>query len=466
MPNYTTSYSTNKKPRCRTSAPAHLPGGRRRIQRKPGAQYLHHTQGFGRRGRRGTFGGGRRDPRGSYALIIVGCAALLFLASVIWYANRGVDIELNGEKTSVRIHSTIDRVIKDEKLAPKPGNLLAVDDTVLKKGGGPACTVKLDGKDVKLSKLDSTELSGGEKLSITDGADVYEKHEVEATDIKPTLTIEGSGAIQYVATWGKMGRSEIWTGLESGKTADKGVVVKPVDCVVERTSVIPSDRSKKLVALTFDEAPSKRTQEIVRILEEKKAEATFFLAGDKAEGNTAAVKAIKNAGFEIGANAYADKALDKMPAEELRDELTQGFKAVKKAGGGQTALLRPPFGEFSDQNWADAMDLVSTVVSWNVDSGDWLLKGAQQVVDTVVGSARTGNIILLTDNDEVSDQTIEALPKLIDALRNDGFEIVSLGDLIKSDKDLAKAVSLSKVTMPKDAVLPELPDDEAEQQMS
>ena len=136
---------------------------------------------------------------------------------------------------------------------------------------------------------------------------------------------------------------------------------------------------------------------------------------------------------------------------------------MKKAGGGQTALLRPPFGEFSDQNWADAMDLVGTVVSWNVDSGDWLLKGAQQVVDTVVGSARTGNIILLTDNDEVSDQTVEVLPELIDALRNDGFEIVSLGDLIKSDKDLAKAVSLSKVTMPKDAVLPELPDDEAGQ---
>lgn len=466
MPNYTTSYSMNKKPRYRKAAPAQLPGGRRRKQRRPGAQYLRHTQGFGRGHRRGAFGGGRRDSRGSYALIMVGCAALLFMASVIWYANRGVDIELNGEKTSVRIHSSIERIMADKELAPKPGNLLAVDDSVMKKGGGTACTVKLNGKNVKLSKLDSTELEGGEKLSITDGTDVYEKHDVEATDIKPKLTVEGSGAIQYVATWGKMGRSEVWTGLESGKTVDKGVVAEPVDCVVERASVVPSDRSKKIVALTFDKGPSERTQEIVRILEEKKADATFFVSGSAAQKNPVAVKAIKEAGFEIGANLGSDTSVTGMKADDLRTKLDAAFAGIKKAGGGRTGMFRAPFGEFSEQNWADSMDLVSSVVSWNVDSGDWLLKGPQNVIDTVMGSVRTGNIVLLSDTAVTADQTVEALPGLIDALRDEGYELVSLSDLVKSDKELSGAVSLIKGKMPKGASLPEIPQKDGKESVS
>ena len=70
----------------------------------------------------------------------------------------------------------------------------------------------------------------------------------------------------------------------------------------------------------------------------------------------------------------------------MRDQLTQAFAAVEDAGEHDAdASLRPPFAAFSNQNWADAMDLVSAVITWNVDSGDWLLQGATSAVDTVVG---------------------------------------------------------------------------------
>ena len=126
MPNYTTSYSSKTKPRYRKNTGNQLPSGRRRQQRRKGAQYLRRSQGFGGRRRPGHGYGG--NDRRVYALIMVGCAFLLFVASIVWYANRSVEITLNGAAVKVRINSDIERVISDQELELEPGDLLAVDD--------------------------------------------------------------------------------------------------------------------------------------------------------------------------------------------------------------------------------------------------------------------------------------------------------------------------------------------------
>ncbi len=460
MQNRTTSYGsrTNRryqpKPQYRRNTGNQLPNGRRRQQRRRGGTYLKRSLGFGccRRPNRGL--GQGHDPRRVYALIIVGCALLLFAASILWYANRGVDITLNGETTSVRIHSTIDRVITDNELELSPGNLLAVDDSVLRKGEGTAYAVTLNGKKVAQEDIAGIELEGGEELEILDGEDVYEEHEVQATEIQPELTVKGTGPLRFVETWGEAGRSEIWIGEETGKTVDKGVVKEAVNCEVTCTSISPDDDDEKYVAITFDEGPSSRTEDILDILKEKGAQATFFVSGDKVADNSSAVKAIVESGNELGTNGYSDTMFTELSASDLRSQLTDSFDAVEQATGTRVSLVRPPYGEFSEQNWADGMDLVSAIVAWNVDSGDWLLSGAQSVVDTVVGSARNGSIVLLTDNNVTADQTVEALPNIIDQLQANGYTLVTVSDLIAADEDLADLVTTDKVTMPKNATLP------------
>lgn len=458
MPNYTTSYSP-KKPHMRrnTKDQGYLRPGRR-AQRRPGAQYLNHSQGFGRK--RKGFRAGGNNSRKPYAIIAVGCAALFFAASVIWYMNRGVGITLNGNEVSVRINSTIEQVIEDQGLdeTTVAGNLLAVDDSVLEKRGGERYSVTLDGKAVALDALSSTSLTGGEELTVEDGVDTYEEHDVAATTIAPTVTVKGTGAIQYVKTWGVPGRSEIWTGLVSGKTADRGVVQEVVNCEIAASSVSPEDG--KYVAITFDEGPSSYTSQIVDILKEKGVKATFFLSGDAVEANAAAAKTLADAGMELGSNSYSDTDLSKMSGDELRQQIQRGFDAIKSATGEDVHLLRAPYATFSLENWAETMDMLSAVVSWNVDSGDWLLPGANQIVEDVCGSVRSGNIILLTDNAATGEQTVEALPALIDRLQDEGYTLVTLSDLIATDDTLAEQVNLSKVSMPDDAVLPTVADED------
>ena len=100
------------------------------------------------------------------------------------------------------------------------------------------------------------------------------------------------------------------------------------------------------------------------------------------------------------------------------------------------------------------MDLMGAAVSWSFDSGDWLRPGADNVVETVTSAVSSGSIIPLTDNDETSAQTVEALPQIIDKLLSDGYTVVTLNDLIATDKDLKDAIDLSQASMPKGAVLP------------
>ena len=455
MPHYTTSYSTKKRPAYRPGAAQHLPSANRRRVRKPGVQYLHHSQGFGRKTRRQM---GSRRPRNSrrpYAFIAVGCAFLFFVASVIWYMNRSVDITLNGADAKARINSSIEQLIADQGLEPTPGKLLAVDDAVLDKRGGERVSVKLNGRQVDNDKLVETRLQEHDEVEIGDGRDEYEPHEVQATTIEPKLVTTGSGAIEYVKTWGVPGRSEVWTGKTSGKTFDRGVVKDAVDCVVARASVNPDVKGKKCVALTFDEGPSEYTEQIVSVLQQKGASATFFLAGDAVEEHADAAKAIAAAGFELGSNSYEDKSLTDQSASAARKQISAGFDAIEQATGKRTALLRAPFAAFSERTWAETMDLVGAAVSWNVDSGDWMLPGADAVVSSVLGSVSNGSIVLLTDNASSGRQAVEALPALLDGLRREGYEVVSLSELIATDDDLAKALPTpGKVSMPKDAVLP------------
>lgn len=455
MPNYTTSYSSQSKPRYRKNTGNQLPSGRRRQQRRKGAQYLRRSQGFGGRRRSGHGYGG--NDRKTYALIIVGCAFLLFVASIVWYVNRSVEITLNGQAVKVRIHSDVERVIADQGLEPSPGDLLSVNDKVLQKGAGSAYTVSLDGKEISAKKAASLEIEGGEELSIEDGADVYEDHDVQVTEIEPSLNVEGSGPVRYVETWGKAGRSEVWIGRQTGEVVDKGVVEEPVDAVVKCVSVLPSAKGKKYVALTFDEGPSEHTEDIVRILEEKGVKATFFVEGDKVAGASDALRAIEESGNELGTNAFADVDLGEMSATELRDQISRSFDAVENATGERPTLLRPPFGSFSDRNWADAMDLMGAVVTWNVDSGDWLLQGAASVVETVAGSVGNGDIVLLTDNEATAGQTVEVLPQIIDRLKEAGYELVTVSELISMDDDLKAVVKTGRTGIPKGACLPVLP---------
>ena len=89
-----------------------------------------------------------------------------------------------------------------------------------------------------------------------------------------------------------------------------------------------------------------------------------------------------------------------------------------------------------------------------MDAYSYLLHGQ------VFATGQTGNIVLLTDNETTGAQLVEALPGIIDGLKEEGYTLVTLSDLIATDEDLVGEVNLARVSMPEDAVLPTVPADD------
>ena len=164
------------------------------------------------------------------------------------------------------------------------------------------------------------------------------------------------------------------------------------------------------MALTFNLAPSSETEQILQVLAERGVRATFFMLGDSVSTRSGAAKAVVEAGCEVGSMGTENTSLADLDASSLRDRISSGFDTLQAATGASTRYFRGPLQSFGEEQWADAMDLVACNIQWNVDSGDWLLPGADAVVSNVVDYASNGDIILLSDSGATDGETLAALP--------------------------------------------------------
>ncbi len=200
---------------------------------------------------------------------------------------------------------------------------------------------------------------------------------------------------------------------------------------------VPQD--KKLVALTFDDGPyPPYTQKLLAVLEEKQVRATFFLVGNNVVQFPEVVCMTASKGHEIALHAYEHKDFLKLDGAELAGNIQQGKKVLEDLIGKPVKYIRPPHG-FRD--WA-VMEAVSDaglkVVNWSVIPRDWTNPGAQEIVDRVCKSVTPGAIVLLHDGDAPSqkasrEQTVQATALIVDELRKNGYEFVTVDELFNSN---------------------------------
>lgn len=197
------------------------------------------------------------------------------------------------------------------------------------------------------------------------------------------------------------------------------------------------------VALTFDDGPDpKWTPKILEILKEKGAKAAFFVVGKNAEDHPRLVQQIVAEGHEIGNHTYTHLNLVNQPAWRVRLELDATEQLIESLTGRGTALFRPPYNADSTPSNFDELvplqfaerELGYTVVMETIDPQDWARPGADAILQRVKESRITGNVILLHDAGGDRSQTVEALPRIIDWLRERGDQIVPLSELLKLDQ--------------------------------
>lgn len=398
-----------------------------------------------------------RDRRRAGLRGALAAVALIALAgfgagyALLW---RNVGITVNGEAASVRIGTPLDRFLENnDYFGARAGRLLSIGGNIIDEEGGSRAAVTVDGRPVAADALASERLADGAAVEVGPGEDVEEAHSEETVEIAPRIEKQAGGAIQFVSQWGRAGRKTVWTGEVSGEKVDREVLEPAQDMVVSSLNVHPEDGGK-YIALTFDDGPSGYTQRILDILAEKGAKATFFNLGSQVAGRPALAKAVLDGGNELASHTNAHMNLPDCDRDTLRSEISTAFDAIEAAVGARPQMIRAPYGAFTDVEWARAADLIGCNVLWNIDTLDWKRPGAQAIADGVLSSAFNGAIALMHDGGGNRDQDIEALPAIIDGLRAQGYELVTVSELMATDSRFPRDVVEGTVKMPDGAALP------------
>lgn len=357
------------------------------------------------------------------------------VASIAFYVQSlPVDITLNGNSFEVDGDKTIADVLRKSGIRPQPGNLVAVDGSVLEAGQGEPFHATINGE----ATTDKTaKLSKGDVVELGDGNAIEEPSDAVEEVIPYEVLEEGVGAIHLVEGDGTDGVKATKTGKISGLVAEQ-VTQEPSNIVCRKTS--PDVGSDRVVALTFDDGPWETyTGEILDILKENGAKATFFTVGTCISGNgVELVKRAASEGHQICTHTF-DHAegsgqgvnLGYMTAEEQIAEIEKGYAAIEAATGTEASkVIRTPGGNFGTEVIRNLKPYISSEIGWNIDTTDWKRPGADAIAEQIK-SAWPGAVILMHDGGGDRSQTVEALRQALPYLKEKGYKFVTMDELLE-----------------------------------
>lgn len=194
---------------------------------------------------------------------------------------------------------------------------------------------------------------------------------------------------------------------------------------IKKKNIDPDD---KVIALTFDDGPSKYTAKILDTLKKYDACGTFFVIGNKVEFYNETLQRMINEGSEIGNHSYNHKWLNRLSEKEFKEELEKTQEKIKKVTGFTPKLFRPTYGGYSDR-LKSYTDL--TFVLWDIDSSDWKVKRKEKILNNIIPNVKDGSIILMHDNHEYS---VNAIESVIQTLKDKGYKFVTVSELLELKK--------------------------------
>lgn len=193
-------------------------------------------------------------------------------------------------------------------------------------------------------------------------------------------------------------------------------------------SVHSAKTGKKFIALSFDDGPNPKTLDYyLAILKKYDAHATFFMLGQNMQKYPEAVQKIVESGNEPATHTWSHKNFKKCSAQVISDDLNKSAEVFKQLVGYDLYMMRCPYGNITDsvRTLNKQMGVMSAM--WNVDTLDWKRKTAQGIVNCVKNHTEDGNIILMHEGKSLD---LQALPAILAHLKNSGYEVVSVGELL------------------------------------
>ena len=255
------------------------------------------------------------------------------------------------------------------------------------------------------------------------------------------VDVEGAGEVIRIASQPAAGERTFTLDTASGLITEEKMTVLPRPYRLDQYGSHP-----KRIALTFDDGPDPQwTPNILDVLKQKNAKAAFFLIGLQAEKYPGIAQRIYREGHEIGNHTFTHPDISNIRKSYMKVELNLAERLFASRLGVKPLLFRPPYSIDQEPDTADqvrpleiAQQMGYITVGDKIDPHDWQDPPATQIAANVMAhlppcepdDMRCGNIVLLHDGGGNRTQTLRALPLIIDGLRQRGYEIVPVAQLL------------------------------------
>jgi len=191
------------------------------------------------------------------------------------------------------------------------------------------------------------------------------------------------------------------------------------------------DDDIKYIAFTFDDGPSRYTDELLDGLKERDVKATFFLLGCLCERYPETLKRIVREGHQIGNHGYDHRLLTRLKKDEIEFQINKTNEIIKNITGVEPEILRPAYGSYNNRV---LKNIKTPIVLWSIDTMDWRYRNSKRIYRNNINKIKDGDIILFHDKFKSS---IKGALMLIDELMSEDFEFLTISDLAKvKDIDL------------------------------
>ena len=180
------------------------------------------------------------------------------------------------------------------------------------------------------------------------------------------------------------------------------------------------------MALTFDDGPRKGTTDVLLdTLKSEEIKGTFFVVGTQVENEPELLQRMVKEGHVVGSHSYQHKNLVKMPLTELTKDSQKMEDIFQQTIQQPVRYVRPPYGA---TNKVVNKTLLLPSIQWSVDSKDWVSRDEKAIVKQIKENIFDGAIVLMHD---IHPETVAAVPTVINELRNDGYEFVTIDDMFQ-----------------------------------
>ncbi len=191
---------------------------------------------------------------------------------------------------------------------------------------------------------------------------------------------------------------------------------------------LPDLEGKKVIALTFDDGPSKHTNRLLDILKKNNAKATFFVLGNQINKYPNELIQIANDGHQICNHTWDHKQLTKLSEKGIEEELMKTRAQIFKLTNIDTLTVRAPYGSVNKRVKKVAKNLNMHFVHWSIDTLDWKTRNADATYKAIIKDAKDGAIILCHD---IHKETVDSIDRVIKKLQEENYVLVTVEELFE-----------------------------------